>query len=202
MLATYPGFRGSQCRAVARVRWRLLVLQLGRALDQRPLGRAAARGRLAAPRCQPARPVRPDARRRPQRGLVVEPGRRPARGHLAVAYALRAAHGWPSAVGTVLLGAAVSLARCRRVPAGRPLAPPPAPAAHQRAGCEWRTLAAVDENDTVVVKVVGSEGEADIVCGLLRAAGIECSYRDTEALDSLLRGVHAGRPAQHPGASG
>jgi hypothetical protein len=36
------------------------------------------------------------------------------------------------------------------------------------------------------VKVVGSGTEAEIVCGLLRTAGIECSYRDTEALDSLL----------------
>ena len=38
-------------------------------------------------------------------------------------------------------------------------------------------------DDTVVVKVVADEGEADIVCGLLRTAGIECSYRDTEAID-------------------
>jgi hypothetical protein len=44
----------------------------------------------------------------------------------------------------------------------------------------------VDENDTVVVKVVGSGPEADIVCGLLRSAGVECSYRDTDALDSVL----------------
>jgi hypothetical protein len=43
----------------------------------------------------------------------------------------------------------------------------------------------VDENDTVVLKVVGSEGEAEIVCALLRSSGVECSYRDTEALDSL-----------------
>ena len=44
----------------------------------------------------------------------------------------------------------------------------------------------MDENDTVVVKVVASGPEADIVCGLLRSSGIECSYRDTPALDSLL----------------
>ena len=44
----------------------------------------------------------------------------------------------------------------------------------------------MDENDPVVVKVVASGPEADIVCGLLRSAGIECSYRDTPALDSLL----------------
>jgi hypothetical protein len=44
----------------------------------------------------------------------------------------------------------------------------------------------VDANDTAVVKVVASEPEAQIVCGLLQSAGLECSYRDTEALDSLL----------------
>jgi hypothetical protein len=44
----------------------------------------------------------------------------------------------------------------------------------------------VDENDTVVLKVVASGPEADIVCGLLRSAGVECSYRDTDELDSVL----------------
>jgi hypothetical protein len=44
----------------------------------------------------------------------------------------------------------------------------------------------MDENDTVVLKVVASGPEADIVCGLLRSAGLECSYRDTAELDSLL----------------
>jgi Putative prokaryotic signal transducing protein len=39
-------------------------------------------------------------------------------------------------------------------------------------------------DDAVVVKVVSDETEADIVCGLLRSAGIECGYRDTEAIDS------------------
>ena len=38
----------------------------------------------------------------------------------------------------------------------------------------------------VVVKVVPTEAEAEIVCGLLRTAGIDCSYRDTEAIDSPL----------------
>jgi hypothetical protein len=38
-------------------------------------------------------------------------------------------------------------------------------------------------NDTVVVKVVSGEGEAEIVCGLLRSAGLECGYRDTAAID-------------------
>ena len=32
--------------------------------------------------------------------------------------------------------------------------------------------------------VVSGAPEADIVCGLLRTAGIDCAYRDTEAIDS------------------
>jgi hypothetical protein len=61
-----------------------------------------------------------------------------------------------------------------------------------RVPCAIGTAAAVtyasrmDANDTVVVKVVGSGPEADIVCGLLRSAGLECSYRDTDAIDSVL----------------
>lgn len=42
------------------------------------------------------------------------------------------------------------------------------------------------QEEAVVVTVVSSETEADIVCGLLRSAGIECAYRDTEAIDSPL----------------
>lgn len=40
--------------------------------------------------------------------------------------------------------------------------------------------------DTVVVKVVSGESEAQVVCGLLRSAGLECAYRDTEEIDSSL----------------
>jgi hypothetical protein len=40
--------------------------------------------------------------------------------------------------------------------------------------------------DPVVLKVVPDEPEAEIVCGLLRSAGIECGYRDTDAIDSPL----------------
>ena len=39
---------------------------------------------------------------------------------------------------------------------------------------------------TVVLKVVSGESEAQVVCGLLRSAGIECGFRDTEAIDSPL----------------
>ena len=37
-----------------------------------------------------------------------------------------------------------------------------------------------------MVKVVSDEPEAEIVCGLLRSAGIDCFYRDTETIDSPL----------------
>jgi hypothetical protein len=43
----------------------------------------------------------------------------------------------------------------------------------------------VDE-DAVVAKVVADVNEAEIACGLLRSAGIECGYRDTEVIDSAL----------------
>jgi hypothetical protein len=41
-------------------------------------------------------------------------------------------------------------------------------------------------DDAVVVKVVSGESEAQVVCGLLRSAGIECAYRDTEEIDTSL----------------
>jgi hypothetical protein len=44
----------------------------------------------------------------------------------------------------------------------------------------------MEPGEGVVLTVVASEGEADIVCGLLRTAGIACDYRDTDAIDSSL----------------
>ena len=44
----------------------------------------------------------------------------------------------------------------------------------------------MEADDSVVVKVVSGESEAQVVCGLLRSEGIECAYRDTEAIDSPL----------------
>ena len=38
----------------------------------------------------------------------------------------------------------------------------------------------------VVLKVVSGVSEAEVVCGLLRSAGIECAHRDTDAIDSPL----------------
>jgi hypothetical protein len=44
----------------------------------------------------------------------------------------------------------------------------------------------VDSDQEVAVKVVSGEPEAEIACGLLRSEGIECFYRETEAIDSPL----------------
>ena len=41
-------------------------------------------------------------------------------------------------------------------------------------------------DETVVVTTVSGQSEAEVVCGLLRSAGIKCAYRDTEAIDSSL----------------
>ncbi|HEY2355471.1 MAG TPA: DUF2007 domain-containing protein [Gaiellaceae bacterium] len=54
----------------------------------------------------------------------------------------------------------------------------------------------MEETDVVVVTVVASEAEADIACGLLRANGIECGYRDTEAIDSQLEDFIAAGPRE------
>ena len=44
----------------------------------------------------------------------------------------------------------------------------------------------MESGEGVVLTVVSGEPEAEIVCGLLRSAGIVCAYRDTEVIDSPL----------------
>ena len=44
----------------------------------------------------------------------------------------------------------------------------------------------MEADGLAVVTVVSGEPEAEVVCGLLRSAGIKCGYRDTEAIDSPL----------------
>jgi hypothetical protein len=44
-------------------------------------------------------------------------------------------------------------------------------------------------DDGAVVTTVADEVEADLVCGLLRSAGIGCGHRVTEATDSALEGI-------------
>ena len=54
----------------------------------------------------------------------------------------------------------------------------------------------MEPDDGVVLTVVSGEPEADIVCGLLRSSGIECAYRDTEAIDSSLEEFTAAGPRE------
>jgi hypothetical protein len=42
----------------------------------------------------------------------------------------------------------------------------------------------VEADESVVLTVVPSETEAELLCGLLQANGIECGYRETDAIDS------------------
>jgi putative signal transducing protein len=43
---------------------------------------------------------------------------------------------------------------------------------------------------------VADEGEAEIVCGLLRSAGMKCGYRDTDTIDSSLEDFTATGPRE------
>jgi len=52
------------------------------------------------------------------------------------------------------------------------------------------------DSDPVVATVVADENEAELACGLLRANGIECAYRDTEAIDSPLEDFTAAGPRE------
>ncbi len=48
-------------------------------------------------------------------------------------------------------------------------------------------------DEPVPVTTVTDELEADVVCGLLRSAGLECGFRPTAASDSAFGGLLAGR---------
>jgi Putative prokaryotic signal transducing protein len=54
----------------------------------------------------------------------------------------------------------------------------------------------MNPDQTVVLTVVPSEQEAELVCGLLGSAGIECAYRDTEAIDSPIEEFIASGPRE------
>jgi hypothetical protein len=54
----------------------------------------------------------------------------------------------------------------------------------------------MDPGQTVVLTVVSSEPEAEAICGLLGSAGIECAYRDTEAIDLPLEEFTAAGPRE------
>jgi hypothetical protein len=54
----------------------------------------------------------------------------------------------------------------------------------------------MEPEESVVLTVVSGEPEAEVVCGLLRSAGIECAYRDTQAIDSPLEDFTAAGPRE------
>jgi hypothetical protein len=54
----------------------------------------------------------------------------------------------------------------------------------------------VDPDKTVVLTVVPGETEAEVLCGLLGANGIECAYRDTDAIDSPIEEFIASGPRE------
>jgi hypothetical protein len=54
----------------------------------------------------------------------------------------------------------------------------------------------MEPGEGVVLTVVSDEPEAEVVCGLLRTAGIDCTYRDTEAIDSPLEDFIAAGPRE------
>jgi hypothetical protein len=59
-------------------------------------------------------------------------------------------------------------------------------------------LPGVGADGAVVVKVVSGQSEAEVVCGLLRSAGIECAHRDTDAIDSSLEDFMAAGAQEIP----
>ncbi len=54
----------------------------------------------------------------------------------------------------------------------------------------------MDPSEVVVVTVVSGETEAEVACGLLRSAGLECAYRDTESIDSSIEDFIAAGPRE------
>ena len=51
-------------------------------------------------------------------------------------------------------------------------------------------------DEGVPVTTVSDEIEAEVVCGLLRSAGIECGHRVTEATDSAFEGIASDGPRE------
>jgi hypothetical protein len=51
-------------------------------------------------------------------------------------------------------------------------------------------------DEGVVVSTVSDEIESELVCGLLRSAGIECGSRPTEATDSAFEGIASDGPRE------
>jgi Putative prokaryotic signal transducing protein len=54
----------------------------------------------------------------------------------------------------------------------------------------------MEPGEGVVLTVVSGEPEAEIVCGLLESNGIDCAWRDTDAIDSPLEDFTAAGPQE------
>ena len=54
----------------------------------------------------------------------------------------------------------------------------------------------METDEVAVVTVVPGETEAELVCGLLRSAGIKCGYRDTDSIDSPIEDFIASGPRE------
>ena len=54
----------------------------------------------------------------------------------------------------------------------------------------------MNEDPTVVLTVVPNETEAELLCGLLRANGVECAHRETDAIDSPVEDFIPGGPRE------
>ena len=54
----------------------------------------------------------------------------------------------------------------------------------------------MEPGEGVVLTVVSGEPEALVVCGLLESNGIDCAYRDTEAIESPLEDFTAAGPRE------
>jgi hypothetical protein len=51
-------------------------------------------------------------------------------------------------------------------------------------------------DEDVSVATVADEIEAEVICGLLRSAGIECAHRVTDEMDSPLHGIASDGPRE------
>jgi hypothetical protein len=51
-------------------------------------------------------------------------------------------------------------------------------------------------DEGVVLTTVSDEIEAEVVCGMLGAAGIDCGHRVTEATDSAFEGIASDGPRE------
>jgi hypothetical protein len=57
------------------------------------------------------------------------------------------------------------------------------------------------ENEGIRVTTVAGEEEAEVVCGLLRSAGLDCGHRITDEVDSAFHGIGFDGPREvlvHP----